>query len=336
MEKITVVGAGMMGTAIALHLNRLGHDVNLWGTEFDERIIETRRQEGLGIDIPDDIGIFYFKQIKEALEGRKIIVLCVKAEGVGKVIEYMVPYFKEGMIILNIAKGIPDPPYLTLCDLIESKIPSSLSGKVFVVAMGGAARAIEIVQEVFTEVVFASSDIKAAKLCCNIFRSPTFVTNFTQDTVGVELCAAMKNSFAITVGMGEGLQKGDNLKAAFMARSATEMAKIVKAKGGNMETVLGPAGIGDLYVTSQGGRNRTLGKIVAETGSVKKALEEMRGKTIEGYTALKGIHRIAEELEKEGKLKIKDDLFLFWNLYGIFYEGKSVQSIIQNYGEKGD
>lgn len=334
MEKIAVLGAGVMGTAVAFHLSNTGHQVNLWGTELDEQIIKTRKQEKLGINIPESINVFHFNQIKEALENREVVVFSVKAEGIGGVSKCIAPYLEAGMVILNIAKGIPDFPHTTLCGLIESKMPKNLSGKISMVTMGGPARAVEIVRGIFTEVIFASSDLEAAKLCCKIFRSPTFITSFTSDTVGVELCAAMKNSFAIAVGIGDGLQKGDNLKAAFMARSTTEMAKIVVVKGGKMETVLGPAGVGDLYVTSQGGRNKTLGKLLGEGISIKQALKEMKGQTVEGYPTLKGIHRIATELEKEGKLTIKNDLFLFHNLYKIFYENKPVQVIVQNYGDR--
>lgn len=329
-----MLGAGVMGTAIAFHLNNLGHKVNLWGTGFDEEIIKTRKQEKLGIKIPGEINLFHFDEMEKALKDRKVIVFCVKAEGIEKISNYVAPYLREGMVILNIAKGIPDPPYLTLCELIENKIPKSLSGKISVVAMGGPARAIEIVQGIFTEVIFASSNLEAAKLCCSIFHSPAFVTNFTSDTVGVELCAAMKNSFAIAVGIGDGLQGGDNLKAAFMARSTTEMARIIVAKGGRVETVLGPAGVGDLYVTSEGGRNRTLGKLLGEGVSIEQALKEMKGQTVEGYTTLKGIHRIAMSLEREGKLVVRNDLFLFHNLYEIFYKGRPVQVIVENYGKQ--
>ncbi len=333
MKKIAVMGAGVMGTALALHLKGLGHEVNLWGTEFDDRVIITRRQKKLGVSIPADIDVFRFEQIREAVEGREVLIFSIKAEGVKKLSECLASYLKEGVIILNIAKGIPEPPYLTLCDLIESNLPENLLGRVAVVGMGGAARAIEIVKGIFTEVVFASLTLKAAKMCCRIFQSSTFVTNFSRDVIGVELCAAMKNSFAITVGMGDGLQLGgDNMKAAFIARSIAEMAKIITSKGGKIETVLGPAGVGDLYVTSQGGRNRTLGKLLGEGNSVEDALKKMKGQTIEGYTTVKGILRIANELEKDGKLKIKDDLFLFRNLYEILYERKDAQLIVQNYG----
>jgi glycerol-3-phosphate dehydrogenase (NAD(P)+) len=116
-----------------------------------------------------------------------------------------------------------------------------------------------------------------------------------------------------------------------MARSIIEMAKIITSKGGKIETVLGPAGVGDLYVTSQGGRNRTLGKLLGEGNSMKDALKKMKGQTIEGYTTVKGIRRITNELEKDGKLKIKNDLFLFRNLYKILYEGENARLLVQNY-----
>jgi glycerol-3-phosphate dehydrogenase (NAD(P)+) len=331
MERIAVLGAGVMGTAIASHLNNLKHQVNLWGTDLDEEVIKTRRQKRLNVELVETINVFYQHDIQGALRGTKLVVLCVKAAAVDTVFKYVSTYLRAGMVILNIAKGIPDPPHLTLSDSINSRLPRSLLGNISLVAMGGPARAEEIVRGTITEVVLASSDTEAASFCCRILHGPTFITTSSTDFVGVELCAAMKNSFAILLGIGEGIQRGDNLKAALMARSIEEMAKIVIAVGGKMETVLGPAGVGDLYLTAAGGRNRTLGKLVGEGIPVKRALEKMRKQTVEGYTTLRGIHRIVTELEREKKLNIKTDLLLFHNLYRTFYENTPVQMILKNY-----
>ena len=333
MEKIAVLGAGAMGTAIASHLNNLGHQVNLWGTDLDEEIVKTRKQKKLAINIPESIDIFHFNQIKQALRDRKIVIFCISSEGVERVSKFLASYIKGEMIVINIGKGIPEPPYLTFCDLIENNLieGSDLSGKVNMVVMGGPARAIEIVRGEITEVIFASSDLKIAEFCCQVFQGPTLRASFTSDKVGVELCAAIKNCYALAVGIADGLSApNNNFKAALMAHATEEMAKIVVAKGGKIKTVLGLAGVGDLYVTSQAGRNRTLGCLLGKAISLKEALERLKGETVEGYPTLRGMHRIANELEKKGGLIINKDLSLFCTLYGIFYVGESLQNITKS------
>lgn len=99
MEKIAVMGAGVMGCALAFHLKNLGNEVSLWGTEFDAKVITTRRQEKLGVSIPGDIDVFRFDQIKEALKGRKILIVSIKAEGVGKLSEYIAPYLDRKSVV---------------------------------------------------------------------------------------------------------------------------------------------------------------------------------------------------------------------------------------------
>jgi len=140
MEKITVAGAGIMGIAVAFHLSSGGHQVNLWGTDFDEQTIEillkTRKYKKLHINVPKSINVFHFHEIKKALEGTKFIIFCVKAEGVERIPKCIAPYLEPGIVILNIAKGIPEFPHLTLHNLIESKIPKNLSGEISVVSMG--------------------------------------------------------------------------------------------------------------------------------------------------------------------------------------------------------
>lgn len=89
MEKIAVLGAGVMGTAVAFHLNRIGHEVDLWGTDLDVEVVRTRRQIKLGVRIPERIRLLSFEQIEETLKGGKVTVFCISSQGVGRVAEYV-------------------------------------------------------------------------------------------------------------------------------------------------------------------------------------------------------------------------------------------------------
>jgi len=340
MARIAVIGAGMMGTACASHLMRRGHRVNLWGTELDEEIIYLLKRKNehktLHVSVPPGIKFFRADQLEQAMNKGEIIIIAITSHAVGKIVKRVVSFLRKGMIIVNVAKGIPRVPYLTLCDLIESLIPRSLDGEIPVVGMGGPARAGELVRGIYTEVIFGAKDEKHAEYCSRITRNFQLKTNATRDVTGVELCAAMKNSYAIAIGMCQGLSERlkksmDNTKSAFMAQAIMEMAKVIVPQGGKLETIMGLAGVGDLYVTVQGGRNGLLGKLLGRGMTVKQAMEEMKGQTIEGYAAAKGIYRLAKGLEENSKLDIGKGLPLFTQLYAVLYGGKQDQKAIEDY-----
>jgi len=303
-----------MGTACASHLTRCGHDVNLWGTELDGEIIDLLKRERkhltLQATVPSEIKFFRAEELKEAMKDRELVVIAVISHAVGKIVEKIVPFLEKGMIIINVAKGIPEAPYLTLCDLIENLIPSWLKKRVWVVGMGGPARAGELVSEVYTEVIFAAKNREIARHCVHLFSNSKLRAKATSDLVGVELCAAMKNAYAIAVGMCEGVAEKlemtmDNTKAAFMAQAITEMSKFIVPCGGNLETVMGMR--------------------------VSQALEQMKDQTVEGYTTCQGMLRLAKELERKCVLQIKRDLPLFVELYEVLYCQKKVERVIKEY-----
>jgi len=328
MENICVLGAGAMGTALSFHLSKIGHKVNLWGTFLDEEIIKTRRQKKVDLLIPEEIRVFPFEKIEDALRGVKFVIFCISSEGVNYISEHVAPYIKDKMVVVNVGKGIADAPFLTLCELIESNLKKYGGVRKEVVAMGGPARAPEIVKEVFTGVVFSSIKGEDGKICCEVFQGKNFKTNFTEDKRGVELCAAIKNGYAISIGIAEGLQEScNNFKAALISHAVGEMMKIVKLQGGRLETVTGLAGVGDLYVTSQAGRNRTFGKLLGEGMSVEEALDKMRGETVEGYSVVDRIKkRILDKLLQEKKIK-KEDFLLLYALHKILYEEEPARII---------
>lgn len=336
MEKIAIIGAGVMGSALAIHLGSNGHKINLWGTEWDSEAIdkmkENKKHEGLGAKIPDTISFYYHNQLKEAIEDTKLIIIAVISKGMESISKAIAPYIKENQYILSVTKGIDEKTLCTMSTVIENALPVELKDKVSIIKLGGPIIAKELAQGKYTEGIFASEDLKAAEYARNLFKSSKFKGEVSGDILGVDLCAAFKNSYAIAMGIIEGLE-GDtnNPKAALMARGAIEMANIVEAFGGSRETALGIAGVGDYYVTSQGGRNGRFGNLLGKGHTIEEALEIMRNQTIEGLPITLNGYRLLERLEEEGKINIKKDLPLFFELYNILYKNKSVRDGIDDY-----
>lgn len=284
---IVVVGAGVMGSALAIHLGNNGHKVNLWGTQWDSEIIdqmkETKKHQGLGAEIPDTITFYYHEELKEAFENTKLVVIAVISKGMESMSNTIAPYINEDHIILSVTKGIDEDNLNTMSTVIKNALPEELKDKVGIVKLGGPIIAAELATGRYTEGIFAAKDIEAAKHARKMFRAPKFKGGVSNDIQGVDLCAAFKNSYAIAMGIIEGIE-GDtnNPKAALMARGTIEMANIVEAYGGSRETALGIAGVGDYYVTAQGGRNGRFGSLLGQGNTIDEALEIMENQTVEG------------------------------------------------------
>ncbi len=339
MAKMAVLGAGMMGTATAAHLARRDHEVNLWGTELDKDIIDALRKgkehPTLHSPVPGNIRFLHASELEEAMDKRNTVIIAVVSFAVGKIIQRAAPFLRKKTMVVNVAKGLPSQPHVTLCDLIEDKITSRLLDGVQIVGMGGPARAHELIREIHTEVVFGARKMEGAESCCSAFRSSRFRTNATTDMIGVELGAAMKNAFAIVIGICNGLgQQMDNTKAALISQAVVEMSRIILPLGGRLETISGAAGVGDLYLTVQSGRNGALGRLLGQGMKVEEALEKMKGQTIEGYATTRGMQRLVKRLEKKGRLDPDKDLPLFKELYAVLYEGKPAPRVIRDYWNK--
>ena len=336
MEKVLVVGAGVMGTAISIHLANNKLDVNLWGTKWDteglKEMEETRKNKALERDIPENIKFFYEEELEEAFKDIGLVVIAVSSKGIAGTSKIIAPYLNENHRILSVTKGIDEENLYTMSNVIEDALPKELKEKVGIIKLGGPIIAMELAHGRYTEGVFGSKNLEAAKYARDLFRSPKFKGNISEDIAGVELCAAFKNSYAITMGIAEGLE-GDmnNIKAALMARGAIEMANILEAYGSKRETALGMAGVGDYYVTSQGGRNGIFGGLLGQGNTIDEALEIMEHQTVEGLATTKSGYSLLKKLEKEDRLNIKEDAFLFNELHDVLYNGKDVKEAISNY-----
>jgi glycerol-3-phosphate dehydrogenase (NAD(P)+) len=347
MGKNLILGAGTMGTALSVPLCQNKHEVNLWGTEFDTEVLETMARTGqhiqLGIPLPEGVTLFSSSELEKACQNVEIVVLAVTSSGIRSIMQRLVPFLKDGMIILNAAKGLEEDSktgnILTMIDIIENELPEALRGKNPIVTIAGPSVAKGVAEHVPTEVVFASRDLAAAQHCQEIFTTPVYKVQITTDVIGVGLCAALKNVFAIVIGFCDGIEdkvdarvKMHNSKAALLLEAVIELSRIVQAMGGKEETVLGLAGIGDLYVTAHGGRTSIFGKMLGGGMSIERALEEMkdRHQTVEAYPATKAGYKLVQMLSKNDKLDI-NDLPLLTQIYAVLFEGKEAEASISDY-----
>ncbi len=346
MDKILILGAGVMGTALSVPLCQNKQEVNLWGTEFDAEVLETMARTGqhiqLGIALPGCVTLFSAAELEKACQNVDVVVLAIASSGIRSIMQRLVPFVKDGMIIVNAAKGLGEDSktgnMLTMLDVIESELPEALRGKNPMVTVGGPSIAKGVAERVPTEVVFASRDLAAARHCQEVFTTPVYKMKITTDVMGVGLCAALKNIFAVAMGFCDGVEgkadarlKMHNSKAALLLEAVVELSKIAQAMGGKEETVLGPAGIGDLYVTALGGRACIFGQMLGGGMSAEQALEEMKNRhqTVEAYPATKAGYKLAQMLSKNNKLDI-NELPLLTQIYAVLFEGKNVEASISD------
>ncbi len=334
MAKIAVIGAGAMGSAFCQPLADNGNDVRLWGTHLDDAIIDElkagKNHPKHKYPLPKSVRPFYHGELAEAVEDAEMIVMAVTSDALGKVFEQVVPYLRPGMIVGSVSKGFDynhEGAVSLLPVILEERLPSDLAGKVDFVFVAGPCKAVEVLWKAPTSVTYASKNIEAAKKLRQAAQTDVYNVDVTTDIVGTELCAAMKNAYCVGLGMAEGFpaQKDGflhkNTKGSLFTYAVHEMGRLSQALGGTWGPVLGLPGIGDLELTGEAGRNRTLGEVLGGGKSATEAMAEMREKdiTVEGYPAIRFGWELAKTLAKEKKIKLTD-FPLLAGLYRILYE----------------
>lgn len=291
--RIVILGAGDMGSAIATPVAANGHDVCIWGTQFDQHIVDLLRagqsHPRLNHALPDGISIYQADQLAAALAGADIVVLAITSPAVDSILDLVAPLVAPTMIIVSMAKGLvrsPDGKIELLSDRVANRTGC------LVVGVGGPAKANEVGLGLPTVAVFGGSSPIALKVCQMAFDTSVYSVKVTDDLIGVELGAALKNAYAIAVGVASGMEESSglpyqNFKAALIQKAAVELAGIARICGGRPETIFGLAGFGDLVVTVAAGRNRLLGEMLGRGTPIKAALSHLSGTglTIEGYIA---------------------------------------------------
>ena len=322
MSKIAIIGSGTWGTALGQTLNDNGHDVFMFGNkqeQIDDININHKNSFYFGDDIILDSKIKATLSIEEVVKGRNIILLSVPTAAMRSVLEQIKPLIKEKTIFINTAKGFDIEQNMLISDLIRSVIPEEL--RYPIVSLIGPSHAEEVIVRDLTCVCSVCKDEKIAMEVAKLFSNSYFRVYTNTDEIGSEIGVAMKNAIAIASGILEGLQYGDNARAALCTRGLAEIVRYGTAFGAKPTTYLGLTGLGDLIVTcySFHSRNFTAGLEIGKADSAEDFLKN-NTKTVEGIRTIKVIYQNA---------KTKNiDLPIIDALYQIVYEGKKPSVII--------
>ncbi len=324
MSVITILGAGVMGSAMCMPLVDRQHDVRLVGTHLDRHIIESISATGLHpklkINMPGEIHVFQCEDLGKALaDDTDLILLGVSSAGVGWAIDQLATLLKKPVPIVMITKGMQPlaADLKTFPDVVAEQLKHRLGFDFKVAGIAGPCIAGELAARRHTGTVIVSRDVAYAQSLCDILRGPYYFPAASSDMMGVEICAAFKNFFAITVGWAHGRNgilpatqnnSGNNNAASILFDQAVkEILALTQALGGKAESVWGMPGVGDLYVTCQAGRNSRLGNALGQglTYAAAKA-GPLKGETVEGAELGVAVAAAIQGMVAAGKLAAAD------------------------------
>ncbi|TPM05483.1 glycerol-3-phosphate dehydrogenase [Mesorhizobium sp. B2-3-11] len=320
MARIVILGAGVMGSAMTLPAAHAGNRITLVGTHLDEEIIGSVAGTGhhprLNITLPGAVTACSWTDFGAAMkEGPDLLVLGVSSAGVPWAIDRIAESIESPAPILMITKGLAasDAGIEILPHLLAREIERRTALTIPVMAVGGPCIAGELAAQRDTSVIVAGHDPDQIAAASHILRAPFYHMRPSSDLVGVEICAAFKNFYTLAVGAPIGLLERDhkvpngalmhNLASSLFSQSLAEMAILVEALGGRIETVQGLAGSGDLYVTCQAGRNGRMGRLLGRglPYSVAKR-EHMSSDTVEGAQLALDLGQTLEKMMAQGLL----------------------------------
>lgn len=317
MAKLTVLGAGGWGMALALSAHGCGHSVTIW-TPFEteaEALIKNRGNERLlpGVKLPDGIAV---TTKLSAVAGSLITIIATPSTAVRQTAHALRQYPDCG-IVVNVAKGLERGSLRRLSEVIADELPGSR-----IAVLSGPSHAEEVSRNIPTSLAAASTSRPVAEIVQDVLSSEYLRIYTSDDLIGVELGGALKNVIAVCAGACDGMGLGDNTKAALITRGLSEMTRLGVCMGAKESTFAGLAGLGDLVVTctSQHSRNNRFGVKVGGGVPVQQALEEVG--TVEGYYAALMAHELS--------LKYDIEVPIINECYGILYESRPVDGVVRD------
>jgi glycerol-3-phosphate dehydrogenase (NAD(P)+) len=333
MANVVILGSGVMGSALAVPLADNGHDVRLVGTHLDRAIIDALRATGVhpGLEraLPASVRAYQLEELETAFEDAEIVVSGVNSNGVGWAGERLAPLLRAGQLVIMVAKGVraeENGDLRILPEVLAAPVPADVRERVGWAAIIGPAIAGEVAARRETCVVFCGADDTVLDRLAAAFRTDWYHVWSSTDFIGGEICAAAKNCYALGIGLAEGElerrgeaaspDRAHNYEAALFAQSAAEIRQWATLCGGNPDTPSWLPGVGDLYVTSTGGRNVRVGNLLGAGLGFTDASARLGNPTLEGAAAIMVFGDALGKLTERGVVT-DDDFPLMRHLYDV-------------------
>ena len=320
MAVVTIIGAGMMGSALAFPARENGNEVRLVGTHLDREIIDacrrTNRHPKFERDFPVGVKYYQIEEVEEAIAGADMIIGGVSSFGVDWFGDVILPKIPTEIPVLTVTKGLMDTAdgkLLTYPDIWEEKM-AKIGHKVSLNAIGGPCTSYELVFHDQTEVAFCGKDMKILEKMKKIMATDYYHISLSNDVVGVESAVALKNGYALGIALTIGLNQKQfgidstlhfNSQAAIFGQAVKEMYKLLAYQGAaTLENMV--VGYGDLYVTVYGGRTRLIGILLGRGLDIDEAKEALNGVTLESLVVAERVARAIKVAAANGVLDAKE------------------------------
>ena len=320
MATVTIIGAGMMGSALAFPARENGNEVRLVGTHLDREIIEVSRKTGrhpkFKTDFPTGIKYYQVEEMKEAIDGTDMIIGGVSSFGVDWFSDTVLPLIPDSVPVLTVTKGLMDTPdgkLLTYPDLWQAKL-DAIGSRVKLNAIGGPCTSYELVAHDQTEVAFCGKDMETLRKLKAIMATDYYHISLTTDVTGIESAVALKNGYALGIALTVGLNQRRfgldselhyNSQAAVFGQAVKEMSRLLDYQGaGTLDNLA--VGAGDLYVTVYGGRTRLVGILLGRGMNIDEAKAELKGVTLESLVVAVRVARAVRVCAEKGILNLSD------------------------------
>lgn len=313
MAKISVIGSGGWGIALTILLHKNGHDLTIWSFDKKEaeelKKIRQNKTKLPNILLPEDVKVT--DDLKEAVDDKDILILAVPSKAIRSVSKSLKNIIKDNQIVVNVAKGLEEDTLETMTDIIEEELKDK-NPKVTV--LSGPSHAEEVGRGIPTTCVVSAHNKELTLYLQNVFMNPSFRVYTSPDMLGVEIGGALKNVIALAAGIADGLNYGDNTKAALITRGIKEIASLGVAMGGEQSTFYGLTGLGDLIVTcaSMHSRNRRAGILLGQGKTLDEAIKEVN-MVVEGVYSAKSALMAAKKYNVEIPIIEQVNAVLFEN-----------------------
>lgn len=317
MSIITIIGSGMMGSAMVFPARENSHAVRLVGTPLDRAIIDASRQSGrhpkLTRDFPSGVEYFQIEQVQQAIDGADLVICGVSSFGVDWFADVILPLIPESLPVLSITKGLIEVEGRGLISYPEYWQLRAAPRKLRLNAVGGPCTSYELVAEDPTVVTFCGENLDLLHLLKRTFETHYYHIDVSTDVMGVESAVALKNALAVGVTLaiganekkhGVGSTPHYNSQAAVFGQATREMQSLLRLLVGNDHAL--SLGVGDLYVTVFGGRTRLLGTLLGRGHSYENALKELSGVTLESTVITRRIAEALRRMARQGKIDLRD------------------------------